>query len=43
MITNQAPWLSLYNPRLTIATSSRLGNFQYHPFYGLLLDQLWVR
>jgi hypothetical protein len=32
----------MYNPRLNIATSSRPGNFQYHPFYGLLLDQLWV-
>jgi YVTN family beta-propeller protein len=42
-ITDQAPWLPMYNPRLDIATSSRLGNFQYHPFYGLLLDQLWVR
>jgi ABC-type transport system substrate-binding protein len=42
-ITDQAPWLPMYNPRLDIATSSRLGNFQYHPFYSLLLDQLWVR
>jgi peptide/nickel transport system substrate-binding protein len=42
-ITDQAPWLPLYNPRLDIATSSRVGNYQYHPFFGLLLDQLWVR
>jgi peptide/nickel transport system substrate-binding protein len=42
-ITNQAPWLPLYNPRLNIATSSRVGNYQYHPFFGLLLDRLWVR
>jgi peptide/nickel transport system substrate-binding protein len=41
-ITGQAPWVPLYNPRLDIATSSRVGNFQYHPFFGLLLDQLWV-
>ncbi len=41
-LTNQASWLARYNPRLNIATSSRLGNFQYRPFYGLLLDQLWV-
>jgi peptide/nickel transport system substrate-binding protein len=41
-ITDSAPWLPLYNPRLDIATSSRVGNFQYHPFFGLLLDQLWV-
>jgi ABC-type transport system substrate-binding protein/DNA-binding SARP family transcriptional activator/DNA-binding beta-propeller fold protein YncE len=42
-ITNEAPWLSLYNPRLDIAVSSRVGNFEYHPFFGLLFDQLWVR
>jgi ABC-type transport system substrate-binding protein len=42
-ITDQAPWLALYNPRLDIATSSRVGDYQYHPFFGLLLDELWVR
>jgi peptide/nickel transport system substrate-binding protein len=42
-ITDQAPWLPLYNPRLNILTSPRVGNYQYHPFFGLLLDQLWVR
>jgi peptide/nickel transport system substrate-binding protein len=42
-LTDQAPWLPLYNSRLDIATSSRVGNYQYHPFFGLLLDQLWVR
>jgi ABC-type transport system substrate-binding protein len=41
-ITNQAPWVPLYNPRLDIATSRRVGNYQYHPFFELLLDQLWV-
>jgi peptide/nickel transport system substrate-binding protein len=41
-ITDQAPWLPLYNPRVDIATSPRVGNYQYHPFFGLLLDQLWV-
>jgi peptide/nickel transport system substrate-binding protein len=42
-ITDRAPWVPLYSPRLDVATSSRVGNFQYHPFFGLLLDQLWVR
>jgi peptide/nickel transport system substrate-binding protein len=42
-ITEQAPWVPLYNPRLDIATAPRLENFQYHPFFALLLDQLWVR
>jgi peptide/nickel transport system substrate-binding protein len=42
-ITDKAPWLPLYNPRLDVVTSARVGNFQYHPFFMLLLDQLWVR
>ena len=42
-ITDRAPWLPMYNLRLDIATSSRVGNYQYHPFFTLLLDQLWVR
>ena len=42
-ITDQAPWLPLYNLRLDIATSARVGNYQYHPFWSVLLDQLWVR
>jgi peptide/nickel transport system substrate-binding protein len=42
-IADQAPWLPLYNPRLDIAVSRRVGNYEYHPFYSLLLDQLWVR
>jgi peptide/nickel transport system substrate-binding protein len=42
-VTAQAPWLPLYNPRVDIATSPRVGNYQYHPFFVVLPDQLWVR
>jgi peptide/nickel transport system substrate-binding protein len=42
-ITDHAPSLPLYNPRIDIATSSRVGNYQYQPFFVLLFDQLWVR
>ena len=42
-ITDDAPWLSLYNPLVPIALSARVGNYQDHPFWLLLLDQLWVR
>jgi ABC-type transport system substrate-binding protein/DNA-binding SARP family transcriptional activator/DNA-binding beta-propeller fold protein YncE len=42
-ITDQAPWLALYNPRQNVVTSSRVGNYQYHPFFLVLPDQLWVR
>ena len=42
-ITDQAPWLPLYNPQVLVALSPRVGNYQYHPFWQVLLDQLWVR
>jgi YVTN family beta-propeller protein len=42
-ITNEAPWLPLYNSLTPIATSARAGNYQYHPFWQLLLDQIWVQ
>ena len=42
-VTDKAAWLPLYNPRQTLVTSSRVGNYQYHPFFLLLPDQLWVR
>ena len=42
-LTNQAPWVALYNPRASTALAARVGNYQYHPFWKLLLDQLWVR
>jgi len=42
-LVDQAPWVPLYNPRALTALSSRVGNYQYHPFWQLLLDQLWVR
>ena len=42
-LTTRATWLPLYNPRVPVALSRRVGNYQYHPFWQLLLDQLWVR
>jgi ABC-type transport system substrate-binding protein/DNA-binding SARP family transcriptional activator len=42
-LTNRATWLPLYNPRVSVALSGRVGNYEYHPFWQLLLDQLWVR
>jgi hypothetical protein len=29
--------------RVPIATSERAGNYELHPFWTVLLDQLWVR
>ena len=32
-----------YNPRIVDFVSARVGNYQYHPQWGVLLDQLWVK
>jgi peptide/nickel transport system substrate-binding protein len=42
-LTDQAPWLFLYNNKQADFVSSRVGNFQYNVRYGILLDQLWVK
>jgi len=42
-ITGQSPWVPLYNPRAMAVLSARVGNYQFHPLFGLLIDQLWVR
>jgi peptide/nickel transport system substrate-binding protein len=42
-LVDRAPWVPLYNPRTATALGSRVGNYEYHPFWNVLLDQLWVR
>ena len=42
-LVDQAPWVPLFNPRWPIIASKRVGNWQYHPYLDVLLDQLWVR
>jgi YVTN family beta-propeller protein len=42
-LVDQAPWVPLFTPRLAFFVSKRIGNWQYHPYYYVLLDQLWVR
>ena len=29
--------------RGAVFVSERVGNYQHHPLFGVLLDQLWVR
>jgi peptide/nickel transport system substrate-binding protein len=38
-----APAVPLVNRREVTLVSKRVGNFQHHPMWGTLLDQLWVR
>jgi YVTN family beta-propeller protein len=42
-ITDQAPFVNLIIPRTTDFVSRRVGNYQYNPVQGVLIDQLWVR
>jgi peptide/nickel transport system substrate-binding protein len=42
-LVDAAPWLPLYNPRLVVLLSRRVGGYRYNPIYGTLIDQLWVR
>src|SRR5439155_5722627 len=32
-----------YNPRVVDLVSKRVGNYRFHPQWGALLDQLWVK
>jgi len=42
-LVDRAPWVPLYTPRTPYFVSKRIGNWQYHPYHLILLDQLWVR
>ena len=42
-LTDQAPWVPLYTPLDLTVLSARAGNYQFHPYWNLLIDQLWVR
>ena len=42
-LADEAPWVPLYNPLDLTVLSARVGNYQFHPYWDLLIDQLWVR
>jgi YVTN family beta-propeller protein len=42
-IVDTAAWLPVVNPLSIDFLSERVGNYQRHPQWGLLLGQLWVR
>jgi ABC-type transport system substrate-binding protein/DNA-binding SARP family transcriptional activator/streptogramin lyase len=42
-IVNQAPWVPVYNPRSLVVLSTRVGNYQFDPYWSVLIDQLWAR
>jgi peptide/nickel transport system substrate-binding protein len=41
-VAERAPLVPLTTRRYVVVTSDRAGNVQFHPFYGVLLDQVWV-
>jgi ABC-type transport system substrate-binding protein len=43
IVSDQAPYVPVYNRSLAGFVSSRLGNYQESPVYGLLVGQMWVR
>ena len=42
-LVDLAPWVPLFTPWSGDLVSQRVGNYQYNPAWGILLDQLWVR
>ena len=42
-IVDLAPAVAAYNLISADLVSERVGNYQYSPAYGVLLDQFWVR
>ena len=42
-IVDEAPWLPTVTPTWTDFISKRAGDYQFHPLWGILIDQLWVR
>jgi ABC-type transport system substrate-binding protein/DNA-binding SARP family transcriptional activator len=41
-LTDLAIWLPTVTPNETDLLSSRVRNYQYHPIWGALIDQLWL-
>jgi peptide/nickel transport system substrate-binding protein len=42
-LVDEAPLVPLVNARHVLVLSARVGNYEYHPYWNFLLDQLWVR
>jgi peptide/nickel transport system substrate-binding protein len=42
-LVDRAVWLPTVTPKTSDFVSRRVGNYQFHPLWGVLVDQLWVR
>lgn len=43
MMTQGAPWVPLFNPKLIDFVSKRIGNYQFSRQFYMYVDQLWVK
>ena len=43
IMTNDAPWVPLFNPKLLDFVSSSVGNYQFSLQFYMYVDQLWVK
>ena len=41
-ITDEAPWVPLFTPKLVDFVSKNVGNYQFNPLWYFLVDQAWV-
>jgi peptide/nickel transport system substrate-binding protein len=42
-VTDQAPWVDLYNPKQIDFLSTRVQNYQWNPQWYILIDQMWLK
>jgi peptide/nickel transport system substrate-binding protein len=42
-VTDQAPWVDLYNPKQIDFLSKRVQNYQWNPQWYILIDQMWLK
>ena len=43
MMTTEAPWVPLFNPKLVDFVGKRVGNYQFSLQFYMYVDQLWVK
>jgi peptide/nickel transport system substrate-binding protein len=42
-VTDQAPWVDLFNPKQIDFLSARVHGYQWNPQWYILIDQLWLK
>ena len=42
-MTDQAPWVDLYNPKQIDFLAKRVQGYQWNPQWYILIDQMWVQ